>query len=154
MAFFRRILNGLLAALLLVQPVVALGDCCCKTRTNESSITEPGVAESGTAGDGGETAAVSAGCPRCRAAAAKDESGQQSSTPTLQSDDCGCSREGHAVPATLSEKRDVRSEVVVRTHWLPLETCRIPNVRRLETSQVVRQTGIIPLTVLHCRWQA
>jgi hypothetical protein len=144
MALFRRILSGLLAAVLLVQPAVASGSCCCTGKLAEST-------ESGITLNDNSSPVISAGCPRCKAAARHADKRMAGS---LQSDDCGCSRNSRAIPATVSEQRNVSSEVAARSLWLPMDAVRLLDVRGTATSQVGLRTGRIPLTVLYCRWLA
>jgi hypothetical protein len=145
MALFRRILSGLLAAVLLVQPAVASGSCCCTAKLTES-------AEADISLDSSDSPVIAAGCPRCRAVA--KQSNNRKSSDSLQSDDCGCSRNSRAIPATVTEQRDVKLEVSSRSLWLPSAVTHLPDVRCILTSQVASPTGTIPLTVLHCRWLA
>jgi hypothetical protein len=142
MALFRRILSGVVAAILLVQPAVASGSCCCGAKSTGRDMVASVE----------DSPVVSAGCPHCRAAAKQQNS--KTSLGYLQSDDCECSPNSEAIPATVTQKRDVKSEVVVRSLWLPVEASRQPDVRRIETSQVNSLTGHVPLTVLLCRWLA
>ncbi len=144
MALFRRILSGVLAAMLLVQPAFASGSCCCTAKPIESN-------EAGFTVENGESPVVSAGCPRCKAAA--KQSSDRKFSHSVESDGCGCSRNSRAIPATVTEHRDIKLEVS-RSLWLPSEVTHLPDARRIATSQVASPTGTISLTVLHCRWLA
>jgi len=145
MALFRRILSGVLAALLLVQPAVASGSCCCTAKLIESTEADNTL-------DSSDSPVISAGCPRCRAAA--KQSDNRNPADSMQSDGCGCSRNSRAIPATVTEHRDVKLEVSSRSLWLPSEVTHLSDVRCFAMSQVASPTGTIPLTVLHCRWLA
>lgn len=142
MALFRRILCGVLAAGLLVLPAAASGSCCCTATPAEPVVTV----------NDGAAPSMSAGCPHCRAAAKSQSDGE--SSDLLHLNCCGCSQNSQTIPATLTNKRDTKSEVSVRHTWRPVEAGHLPDARRIVASQVANQTGNVPLNLLHSRWLA
>lgn len=143
MSALHRILSGLLAATLLVQPAFALGGCCC----TESTAADPIASQSE------DQLAVSAQCPNCRTAAAQ-ESSSRDQTGSLQSDGCGCSNHQRVLPATVSNNRQVAFEVAAQVLWVQTTFVSQPDVRRIETSTDTPPWPHVPINVMLCRWLA
>ena len=141
MNIFRRILVGALAAMLLVQPALALGSCCCTTVTDDAtSEIRDGVPAAGAA------------CPNCRSAESAGTD-RRDTTGTVHSEGCECAQQRQLQQADRPGRRDASLESVTDVLWDdPVRVPQIDNVRATASIGANPLSPRISLQVLLCRW--
>lgn len=140
MTIFHRPLAGLLAAMLLIQPVFALGSCCCSELLTETP----------TAATDAAVPTVAAKCPNCRSFA--DAKPQRDESRTAHSEGCGCAQHREVLQANRTRHRDTALEVATGVLWVtPLRPAR-PAAFHAVTPIDNPLPPRIPLQVMLCRW--